>query len=271
MGAKQTCCCVAEDKDVQVMLPLHKAATDEYAHGSAEKAEDGTSFPGESFQVASTKQDSGGFKQDPKKNMRPLKIDSAQAGRPAEAGRPGAIIIQLDRSQETNIGLNLDALDEETAFVDGILPGAIQTWNRTYPTQPTLQVYDRIVCVNSMTGETDQILREMRQSLNWNLVVDRPKELKIFVDCTKYPSLGLDLKYSPNGGSLLIASIGDGAIKDWNTKMTNGGGVGIEPRDRIIEVNSIRGSARDLLDAATNVTSLNLVILHYEANKKTVS
>lgn len=168
--------------------------------------------------------------------------------------------VHVERSLEANIGLNLDALDEESAFVDGILPGAIQAWNDEHPDEPQLRRYDRILGVNVFRGHTDCLLREMRQSASWDLAVQRPAEVRISVDCARNPKLGLDLKYSPNGGSLLISNIGEGAIEDWNAASDS---YQIGRHDRIVEVNGVRGTARQLLDTATNVATLDLVVMHF--------
>lgn len=243
MGAQQGCCCEAEDSNNQALVPISKSS-DKYGHVGMDEAEGGFNPVG-----------------DKSKGVVPaLKLPGQGAG---HNGRAGAVFIRLDRTMEVNIGLNLDALDDQTCFVDGILAGAVDTWNRNHMDQPTLKSHDRIIAVNGVCGETDALLKEMRHTTVWELVVDRPVEVKLRVDCQKYPSLGLDLKYSPNGGTLLIAGIADGAIKDWNANTT---GAKIEPRDRIVEVNNIRGTARHLLDTATDVQELSLTVLHYLSN-----
>merc|ERR1712061_427907 len=99
--------------------------------------------------------------------------------------------------------------------------------------------------INGVRGITNKLLEEMRRSSTWNLAVERPCEIRIRVDCEMSPNLGLDLKYSPNGGSLLISNIGEGAIKEWNKTAPKQ----IAPRDRIVEINGRRGTAQDLLEA----------------------
>mmetsp|Transcript_69714 Transcript_69714/g.145677 ORF Transcript_69714/g.145677 Transcript_69714/m.145677 type:complete len:240 (-) Transcript_69714:208-927(-) len=239
MGGNQSCCCEQQEDNTNAVIPTKAATTSEYKH-FGDTTDEGATFDTQAKIVAGHTTSTG-----------------ISDGVPASS-----IALQLDRSLQANVGLNLDALDEQSAFVDGIVPGAIDTWNRTHADEEKLFVYDRILSVNGVRGHTEQILREMRQSLTWNLIVERPEEVKIHIDCTKNPSLGLDLKYSPKGGSLLIASIGDGAVKEWNATSI---GEKILPRDRIIEVNGIRGTARKLLETATNVTTMDLVFLHYKA------
>jgi hypothetical protein len=266
MGAQQGCCCEGEDSGSTALVPT-TSATQQYKHAGTD--DDEKTFDHVRQALASTPKKMepvGEAKGQPA--VPPLDMPKPSGGNQngpvyTYNGRAGALHISLDRTYEHNIGLNLDALDEQTAFVDGVLPGAIDTWSRNNPGLPTLQAHDRIAAVNGAHGDTDRLLREMRLSTHWSLVVDRPLEVKLRVDCRKFPSLGLDLKYSPNGGTLLIAGIAEGAIKDWNK---NTAGPKIEPRDRIVEVNGIRGTARKLLDTATDVNELTLTVLHYQTN-----
>merc|ERR1719277_1015644 len=149
----------------------------------------------------------------------------------------------MTRNPQDNIGLNLDALDGVSAFVDDIIPGAVQTWNSTHSLSEGLQVHDRVKSVNGVRGETDKLLSELKSTTVWKLSVHRPEEIRVVVDCKKHPSLGLDLKYSPNGNTLLIADFGEGAIKEWNKGPQQ---VKIKQFDRIVSINGVRGPARSL-------------------------
>lgn len=173
--------------------------------------------------------------------------------------RKGELAVFVSRPPEAPIGLNLDALEDNATFVDDILKGAIQTWSESHPKDEHLHRYDRIVGINAVRGSTNQLLSEMRQTVDWHLIVQRPTTISVSVDCEKNPTLGLDLKYSPNGVSLLVANIGEGAIKEYNKI----GKIPVAPNDRIVEINGVRGTARRLLEAATDVDSLDLEVLHY--------
>eukprot|EP00405_Crypthecodinium_cohnii_P024613 CAMPEP_0206488226 /NCGR_PEP_ID=MMETSP0324_2-20121206/42252_1 /ASSEMBLY_ACC=CAM_ASM_000836 /TAXON_ID=2866 /ORGANISM="Crypthecodinium cohnii, Strain Seligo" /LENGTH=241 /DNA_ID=CAMNT_0053967141 /DNA_START=202 /DNA_END=927 /DNA_ORIENTATION=+ len=175
-------------------------------------------------------------------------------------GTDGAINFTLVRDSKVNIGLNLDALDGVTAFVDDVVPGAVESWNSSHPPHERLQVYDRILTVNNIKTDTDSMLAELKVATNWKLCVIRPTEVQVSVDCTMHPSLGLDLKYSPNGNTLLISELGEGAIKEWNKNST----MQITRFDRIVGINGVRGGARSLLQTAADCESLQLAILHYE-------
>jgi len=282
MGGQQSCCCAA-DKDSEKLVPVSAlgsgAGTTDEAYSQAAQAADQEPSAFHGAPTAASEAPAAAAPPAEAKDRSPVAEPPAPAKEEVKKAEPAAepkaatspplqgfikgneFIVRIERSLETNIGLNLDALDEESAFVDGILPGSIEAWNQAHPSDPRLQQYDRILGVNGLRGHTDTLLREMRQNAVWDLVVHRPIEVKISVDCAKNPTLGLDLKYSPNGGSLLISTVSEGAIREWNQSSSSSCKVG--KHDRVIEVNGVRGTARQLLDTATNVTTLDLVILHF--------
>lgn len=170
------------------------------------------------------------------------------------------VLLTLSRDAKEEIGLNLDTLDGHSAFVDAIVPGAIQGWNEAHPPDMQLKANDCIVGANGIRGDPARLLQELKNSTEWKLAVRRPVEVRVTVESHKAPALGLDLKYSPNGRSLLVSSIADGAIREWNFLHLDHP---VTTNDRIIEINGVQGSARELLEAAVNVNRLDLTILHY--------
>jgi len=195
-------------------------------------------------------------------SFEPADPEKQEDEQPTKQEGTGIMAVKIVRAQDMNIGLNLDGLDGETAFVDNIIPGSVEDWNNSHDAKERLQVHDRIVKVNGIAGETDKILAELKASYNWTLVILRPMEVTVSVDCKRFPSLGLDLKYSPNGNTLLIANLGDGPIEEYNREAPQA--AKIIKNDRIVAINGTRGGARKLLDCASRAESLDLTILHYD-------
>jgi hypothetical protein len=247
-------CCTGEDKtnvktvSADAIPQEHGPSADVYLPDPMDK---------DTMVAAETPPDTDELKEKESK----LKSTSSTA-QPAGGKLPQTLEFILTRNPQENIGLNLDALDGVSAFVDDIIPGAVQAWNKTHSSQEGLKVHDRIKAVNGVRGETDKLLSELKSTTVWKLSVHRPEEIRVVVDCRKHPSLGLDLKYSPNGNTLLIADLGEGAIKEWNKTVELPKQV--NKFDRIVAINGIRGTARSLLESAANSDGLDLIILHYE-------
>jgi len=169
--------------------------------------------------------------------------------------------ITIERSSSETIGLNLDVTDGKSLLIVDVTPGAIQAWNDTHPKEMRLQVYDRIVQANGATGDADKLLTALKQKTTWQLVIQRPIELRVSVARDGTSSLGMDLRYAPNGTSLMISQVDDGPMKDWNERTQ---GPKVTSSDRIIEVNGKKGSSRDLLESGRESDKMDMVILHYE-------
>lgn len=169
------------------------------------------------------------------------------------------LVIMMERELGHNIGLSLDALDGMAAFVDDITFGAVRFWNNSNPPHMHLKVHDRIVGVNNIRGQPIKLLNELKTSTTWVLTVQRP--ILIHVVLTFGRPLGLDLKYAPQGRTLLICDIGEGAIKEWNEGPRE---FKVQRNDRILMINGNMGVAPWLLELPANSSTLVLSILHFE-------
>lgn len=212
--------------------------------------------------------ESGSPGADPSAAMKPLVGEDAPA-KPALAGEgdgeevpPGSTFqVTIERSPADVIGINLDVTDGVALQIVDILPGAVQAWNESRSGQTRLQVHDRIIEANGANGDSDVILAALKQSLSWHLIVQRPVEIRATVDRDGTSSLGMDLRYAPNGSSLMILKVEAGPIQDWNSRPQ---AYKISKFDRIVEVNGRRGTSKDLLDAGKELDQLKMVVLHYE-------
>jgi len=175
------------------------------------------------------------------------------------------VAICIERDSTETIGINLDVTDCVSLIVVDIFPGAIQLWNSQHPEGPNLQVNDRIVKANGQSNDADKLLTALKHSQTWTLVVQRPVEFKAVINRAGSLALGMDLRYAPNGTTLMISEVEDGPIKDWNALSTEWK---IKKFDRIIELNGVRGSSQELLHAGMDKETLHMCILHYGSKEE---
>lgn len=190
---------------------------------------------------------------------------AAAAAAGGSAAREGAeessaFRLQIERAAGETIGINLDVTDGVSLVVVDILPGSIQAWNKAHEHSAHLEINDRIVEANGASGDADKMLSALKQNVVWELVVQRPVLLRAVVSRQGALSLGVDLRYAPNGNTLLISEVEDGPMKDWNACSTTGK---VKKFDRIIEVNGVRGTSQHLLQAGMDKEELDMRILHY--------
>lgn len=164
----------------------------------------------------------------------------------------------LTRSKGTKIGLLLDGVDTRGVYVEDVLAGPIYVWNQSHSPEMQVRPRDVIVSVNEICGDIVMIASELRSSLRWVLKIHRPVQLET-VQTSRRTALGMDIKHSANGKSLLISTVPRDPECSWVGKHS----MVVKAKDRIIEINGYRGKASELLDAIVGAESLSLVILHY--------
>lgn len=176
-----------------------------------------------------------------------------------EVQRPQELHFTIQRAGDVGIGLNVDA-HKAAAFVDDIGDGGVKDWNESHP-DAQLMLNDHIVAVNGVREDVVLILDELRSNHTWKLVVHRPTRLDLDLDLATSASLGVSLKYSPHGRTLLITDVCEtGAVSCWNQRHQ---GKTVKIGDRILEINGMGGKAEDMLQNVPLVASLHVVVLCY--------
>jgi len=196
--------------------------------------------------------------------MQPLAVAAApfkkEQGSLTSLYGPGSTFsVTIVRSSSEPIGLDIDLIDGLSAVVVDVKEGAVQNWNERNP-ESALKLNDRIIEVNGARLESNSIVARLKSDTTWVLQVQRPSEFAVSISRADAPSLGMDLRYAPNGSTLMITQVGDGPMQDWNTahpeKVVN-------KHDRIIQLNGVRGTPTSLLQASEDAENLSMVIVHY--------
>jgi len=170
---------------------------------------------------------------------------------------PGAefcVTIQKADS-ESSAGLELDPKDRVTAVVTAVWPGPVLTWNTAHR-DLEVRPNDRILSVNDASGDVQLLLNRLQQDTQLVMLLRRPTEFRVSVAAQR--SLGISVSYAPRGTSLLVDEMGSrGLLRVWNSANP---GREVEVRDRIVEVNGIRGSPELLLRELKSSGALELVL-----------
>merc|ERR1712032_286046 len=116
---------------------------------------------------------------------------------------------------------------------------------------------DHILAVNGASTAL-RIMKRLKEDEEIDILVERPMEFRI--DLVKgAEGVGLDLSHAPRGDTLLIRNLTrKGAIQEWNEKKKSVAQV--KRLDRIVEVNSIRGKAAELLAELKSQDKLTIII-----------
>mmetsp|Transcript_44685 Transcript_44685/g.127493 ORF Transcript_44685/g.127493 Transcript_44685/m.127493 type:complete len:344 (+) Transcript_44685:113-1144(+) len=146
------------------------------------------------------------------------------------------------------LGLDLDIQDGVTAWVTGIKPGVVQSYCDNNPFGEQVMVGDFITRVNGIEGSVDKLVEVMQRETSLELLIRRPAEFAVAVDRRdpKDP-VGLTFPQTPSGICLLITSVAEGAIKEWNAANAE---QRVQAGDRIVAVGGQRARAAELLRLA---------------------
>mmetsp|Transcript_14560 Transcript_14560/g.30520 ORF Transcript_14560/g.30520 Transcript_14560/m.30520 type:complete len:253 (+) Transcript_14560:83-841(+) len=170
---------------------------------------------------------------------------------------PGAeyrITISKADSQR-QVGLDLDVKDGITAVVTVVWPGPVQSWNLAHG-DLEVRPNDRILSVNGASGDVQLLLDRLREDAELEMLLRRPTEFR--ASATSRRSLGVTVGYAPCGTSLLVDQVSErGLLTEWNDANP---GQEVRPRDRIVEVNRVRGPPELLLRELNSAGALELVL-----------
>mmetsp|Transcript_114362 Transcript_114362/g.180017 ORF Transcript_114362/g.180017 Transcript_114362/m.180017 type:complete len:280 (-) Transcript_114362:57-896(-) len=175
--------------------------------------------------------------------------------------------VSVDRSLGRSLGIEVEHFTDHLLIVMSIGDGLVHDWNLANP-DLMMEEQDYICAVNDVSGDVELILDECRLSKPLTLTVRRPLnkpvaptirdiEFKISLDRSTGMKLGIDVNHE-NGPHLYIESIDVGLVSMWNDRHPERE---VLPDDRIVEVNSKRGTVDVLLEECMKNIMLEMTIL----------
>lgn len=173
--------------------------------------------------------------------------------------------LSVDRD-ENSLGLELDLADKVRCVIANVVFGVIESYNEGRKGVYDKQVIpgDCIVEVNGIRGDPQELnflLRSSKLTPAVDIVLRRPTRFIVEIDKTGM-SLGLQLSYTLTMRALLISSIKEGAVREYNAtaKIDR---PAVQEGDRIVEVNGVTGAADKLLETIRNSNMVTLVFHRY--------
>merc|ERR1719401_3173913 len=82
---------------------------------------------------------------------------------------PEVFAMEVQRQPDEPIGVEIDLVDNDSAVVVGITPGALQSWNEANPSS-AMQEHDRILEVNGARSVRELLLKLKEDSV-WKVLV----------------------------------------------------------------------------------------------------
>lgn len=141
------------------------------------------------------------------------------------------------------LGVNISPHDGITLLIGRVKSGPVKNWNRDRGTDAldVVQRGDRIVAVNSVSGDAGMLLNTLRAESQLCITISRLMEFKAKVKRHGNEDLGLDLQ-EVGTEKLLVEAVGPGLVAEGNRRV----GVELEIRegDTLQSVDGISNDAR---------------------------
>jgi len=178
---------------------------------------------------------------------------------PHKSGELKEFTAIMERERPTvPLGILLDPSGIQSLYVcsvqqDGQYP--VRTANERAPLDKQLRAGDFIYLVNQVSGDVHKMMTEIQSSSRIEFLVRRPTVFAVSID-RKGAAVGCGITYDSCAGiSLVIESINEGPVADWNASHPE---KAVVVGDRVVSVNDCWGSAGQLLDAIRSSDRLTL-------------
>lgn len=187
--------------------------------------------------------------------------DEHYGGHPGR-GTPDTFHVQLRRrSPDGGFNIGVGVRNCEHLVVMGVKEGPGLEWNKANKGSE-LKQFDRIMKVNDVTGNPQDLIVEMNKSISVVMAIKRPAERRVAIDRSgpRGKLLGLGLA-NLDGLSLFVKDVvADGLVHAWNEEHP---GERIEKDYRVVEVNGVRDNSQAMLDQLTQCERLELLLQHH--------
>lgn len=109
----------------------------------------------------------------------PDMIEPRACSRPAEsapatpATPSGEYVITIDKTPGTQLGVDVDHEDNMTLLIQGVSEGLVAQWNEDCKPDVRVKPHDRIIEVNGIKGDVQQIVLECRKDKTLTIKLQR--------------------------------------------------------------------------------------------------
>eukprot|EP00421_Protoceratium_reticulatum_P012633 CAMPEP_0168383314 /NCGR_PEP_ID=MMETSP0228-20121227/13839_1 /TAXON_ID=133427 /ORGANISM="Protoceratium reticulatum, Strain CCCM 535 (=CCMP 1889)" /LENGTH=412 /DNA_ID=CAMNT_0008396461 /DNA_START=60 /DNA_END=1298 /DNA_ORIENTATION=- len=144
-----------------------------------------------------------------------LKLKIKDAGKDYPPAPPSELMVSMKKQSWMEFGLRVDTQDGATLLVLLVKDGPFLAYNGGKKAAEKIRKFDFIMSVNNATGPCG-MLEEIKTKSNLEVVVRRPQEYLVPIDCSAGGHHGLTFPADPAGDLLVITSVGAGTVRDWN-------------------------------------------------------
>lgn len=154
------------------------------------------------------------------------------------------------------LGLDLSPHDGATLLIGKVKHGPMLDWNEEHGAEVLVQRGDRIVAVNGVSGNSEELLEHLRRDRALTITMRRLLDFSVNVVRLQSESLGIFLEDA--GATMRVTRLVSGPVADANKR--NGVELEVRPGDEIYEANGVAGSGAQIFEALRKATAVTLRI-----------
>eukprot|EP00927_Polykrikos_kofoidii_P016001 TRINITY_DN1717_c0_g3_i1.p1 TRINITY_DN1717_c0_g3~~TRINITY_DN1717_c0_g3_i1.p1 ORF type:complete len:255 (-),score=57.13 TRINITY_DN1717_c0_g3_i1:233-997(-) len=168
-------------------------------------------------------------------------------------------LVEVERSDDDPVGLECIVGKSDELCVTSIDAGPFHEWNMMRAKAEQIWEGDRIVEINDIKNNSAAMLAAMSYILCVKIKFRRRKEFEVRIAKCGDP-LGIEIRCKKGHEGLLVISVDDGLVSEWNAANPTRQ---ILEKDRIVEVDGIRGDPKELLKTAKASSDLTMKVVSF--------
>lgn len=178
----------------------------------------------------------------------------------------GTFVVDFESGDPRRLGIEFSTVEENELVVVGVVPNPDQlahAYNSTAADELQILPGDRVVAVNGSEAPASTLLSTLSRADNISLTFQHALLERISVQ-KKGKRLGLVVNKDrrPCVKYLQVEKVNEGVILDYNMTI---GSRGMQPGDRIVEVNGVRGTPEALLRELTSKEKDEVQLVYFLA------
>lgn len=186
----------------------------------------------------------------------------------AKVALPTSIHLRVKCSPGSKLGITMDMCDHDLCLVSALkTEGCVPEWNASCPKGQDIQVFHRLISVNSQTKKTKEMVKMILHTLatggllTMQFTPPYSFEAKITRD-TRFRSLGMETFMAKHQYLAITAFQAQGALIDWNTRSA-GDVEKISTLSRIIAVNGQASTGEEMMQKMSSLEEMQLTVLNW--------
>jgi hypothetical protein len=182
---------------------------------------------------------------------------------PAERKIQEPFFVTVERTPKSTYGVDLSAAGK-FCIVNSVTapPSLVGSWNATAGEASRVRKLDRLLGINGFTSDKGKDLLEKLRDTKGQVVLEMSRPSFFEVEVTPAPSKGLGIQLKAGPGFVMVTSIEDGPVQEYNARALPDQQIKLSCR--ILSINGKEGKGDELMAVLKDASGLvKLSVVHW--------